>query len=230
MLEIINEKTQEMSENGTLESIIKDRTEQAVNKAMDEVFSSWGAFNKVLKKSLEEQIEAQSWNFKLEPHTAILIQFVKEGITKHLEGEANTRINEMLDSMFKPVPKTITMQEIVTRVRDAWKDDDYDNDRDEHLSLKCTKSEYGWYTLKLWKQKEEGWSHRTKERNADIEIHIGSEGAITWLCDGNRNYGAHNYNVESFIYRMTIARTVISDIRECNEDEFDDTYIGIGED
>jgi hypothetical protein len=225
---LINEKFEAMVNDGTIEKVIESKLSSCINDVFESAFRSYGSFTKHFEKQVEASIEQGMFKLELEPYVSTINTFVKQKLASHLEGEALQQIGKSIDSMFNPVPSEITMQEMVNMVQEAYKDDDYDGNQ-EHLSMDCEASDYGWFTLKFWKNKEEVGYSTKRTSDADIELHIGSDGELRWLEGGNKNYGAHNHDVESIFYRMVIKHTKITDIRSCDQDDFENTYIGIGE-
>jgi len=227
---LINAKFEEMVGSGAIEKVIEDKLTTCINEVFKSAFQSYGVLTKHFEKQVETSIEQGLFRLELEPYTDTINSFVKQKIAKHMEGEALKQISESIDQMFKPVPAETTMQSMIDLVQKAYKDDDYDNDRDEYLSMECEQSSHGWFDLKFWKQKSLSTGCSSRTNNPDIELHINKDGKIIWLNGGKTDYGSHNHNVESLFYRMAKKRTKITDIRSCDQDDFDNTYIGLGED
>lgn len=227
--ELINEKFEKIVNDGFVEKIVEEKLESCIQGVFSNCFSSYGAINKRFEKQIEEAVESKSFNLDLETYADTMRLLVQVSVAKHFKGAAQESLNASLDAMFQPVPAETTMQELVTMIAEAFKDDDYDNDRDEYMSVEFESSSHGWYTAQFWKKKENISSYSGRSSTPDIDLHISSDGEIRWLEGGKKNYGAHNYGVEAILYRMTIKRTKITDICDCDQDDFEDTYIGLGE-
>ena len=232
LLELVNTRINSMIDDGTIEKMIEERATEAVTKILDDSFRPYGKLHKVLEEKIGESIDGSALRFQIEPYTQAMNRYAQQQVAKYFESEAKEKIEESLSEIFEPVPSETTLQELVTMVAKSFKDDDYDNHRDEHLSVECAKSEYGWYELKFWKKKSHDYSfsRSSSDRDADIQMHVGKDGDIRWLEGGSRYCGLANYGTEAILYRMAAKKTLITDIRECDQDDFDDTYIGIGED
>lgn len=224
--EIAASKINAMIEEGEVSAMIENETEKLINSKISEMFTRYGGIGKQIEAAICEHLEANPISINVESFSQQMSAMLKKAISNHLKDDALKLMEKALDSMFEPVPDSVTLQELVSMVAKGYKDDTYDNDRDDHLSFECDQQDYGWYDLKFWKQKSKYGSNRSP----DIEIHANKDGEIVWLSGGSRDYGTHNYNVESMLYRMTIKRTKITDISDCDQDDFENTYIGIGRD
>ena len=232
LLELVNTRISTMIDDGSIEKMIEERATKTVTEILDDAFRSYGKLRKALEEKIESGIDGSTFNFEIEPYTKVMNDMAQKQISSYLEKEAQAQIEKSISKIFKPIQSEVTLQELVTMIAESFKDDDYDNDRDDHLSMECSESDYGWYDLKFWKKKDDSYSLSSsrRERSPDVQIHVSKEGEIRWLSDGGRDYGAHKYGVEALLYRMTIKGTKITDVRNCDGDDFNDTYIGIGED
>lgn len=228
---LLNEKFEKMVSDGVIEKMIEDKLASCMNEVFTSATRSCGALTKHFETQIEEAAQQGMFNLDLESYNDVIGSLVKQKLSEHFKGAAQAQIISSLDEMLKPIPKEITMQEMVDLVQAAYKADDYDGDNDEYLSMECTESEYGWFDLKFWKKKMEH-SHISsdRERSPDIQLHVDKNGRIRWLKSSRADYGAHNHNVESTFYRMTMLETKITDITQCDQDDFQNTYIGLGED
>ena len=227
---LVSKKMEEMTEDGTIKKLISERVENSISEALNNAFRSYGAFSKALEKQVTESVDGSALRFDIEPYTAVMQNLVEQQIADHFKGTAQAQMTKRLNKIFEPIPESITVQELASMVAQSFRDDDYDDDRDDYMTLECEEhAEYGWFKVLIWKKKEIA-NYSSRATDPDIELHVGSDGSIRWLNGGSKHFGAANYGIQAKLYRMAAARTVISDIVEAECEDLDDLYIGIGED
>lgn len=187
--QIINAKVLEMCGNGSIQKLIEDSVENAVNKALKEQFDSYNGLGKQLNKALEEKLKIDVDQIDIPTYNEIISQCVNKKVNEYWEGQAAQKLLSSMDAIFAPMPETMTIQEFCEKIVEYWKSDDpcgCHDILDDNATVEIEKHDYpldGSYSLKMWKQKQWQSSFSTRDNSPDVHIYI-LDGAIrlshTW--------------------------------------------------
>ena len=209
--------------SGKAEEFIKDAAEKAVKDSIDNAFRSYGKVGKQIESMLEEALQLDMANFNLQSYNHSIAGMVQKLTLIHLEQDAQRVISERLSEMLTPVPKEITVQDMVDRFIESWKDYGDFSIRPEIDIQKSAWSEES-CSLKLWKDGRH-WDHsltsakREKEPEVNIYVYKGRI-LIPHLHTGVFS-SKQTFEMETFIYLMAVGGTLITDIHEVTADDID---------
>ena len=217
---IVNDKVREMIEGGAITEAIEKGIEDAISKAIDSQFKSYGGITKQIETALDDGLRINKSDLPFETYNQQMLVAVKAKLGNMFQGAASERFLQEIDNVLEPAPQEITLQELVEKVVSIWKTDEpWDAEHlDEYATVETKENDYGGISIKIWKQTDSS-NYSSYKRTADLHLFITN--------DVIRINHTHSYNPtcfqehEAFIFKLYAAGTKITGIEDFDADDCD---------
>ena len=153
---------------------------------------------------------------------------VKQKVGAMFANEASAKFMQEIDRVLKPVPKEMSIKELIETVVILWKSDSAWNfdELDEQATVELEKDDrFGLnsYTLKMWKQKDGSSSFRSRKGSEDLNLFI-VNGKIK--ISHTQSYNPTCFSEEqTLVFKLYSAGTLITGLDEFDPCECDLTLI-----
>lgn len=212
---------------------LQETIEAMVNDAVKSMFS-YGELRDAVRKGFAEKIAVDMNQIDFPHINQVITDLVKKKCHAAFHEPLIEKLSKELDSMFKPAPKEITVQEFV----DLWKEDLKEEcacDSAEDILVEIYRSEYdkdGSGALKIWnggaKKRKVSYLSSGEERaiDPDLHIYIRSDGKLALIHDimakdARNSLATGAYGKEAQIFMMYCAGTVFTDFKDVDTDYLD---------
>lgn len=220
---IINEKVQQLVDDGMIQRAVETNIESAIKKAIEDQFSYRGGMIKQIEKAFEEGLKLNVKDIDFQTYNQQMLIAVKTKIGKMFHSESSSKFMLEMDKVLEPAPVEMTAKDFVEKIVSHWKEelseyDGADNNASFELADKESTSMES-VTLKLWKQKKSTSSYSSREKSPDLQLFF-----INGKIRINHN---HSYNptcfsdADAFVFKLYAAGTTIVDIDDLDEDDCD---------
>jgi hypothetical protein len=227
--ELVNDTVKTMIDSGSIHKSIEDGVQKAIKEAIDRQFQSYGNITKQIDKALEQGLQLNIDDLPFETYNQQMLVAVKNKLGNMFHGAAAEKFLSEIDKTLAPVPKDLSIKDLVETVVKSWKSDDpWDADHlDQYATVEFEKFTHGSnsHSLKMWKKKESNISF-SRSNSPDLELFI-NDGVI-------RINHKHKYNPtcfsehEAFIFKLYAAGTKVTGIEDFDPDYCDLTLKDIG--
>ena len=111
----VNKAMEEIVNNGTVETIIKNKLEKTVESAIDDALRSYSDFGKALSEQISESLCVDVKKVSLEQHTDALLKMMEGAVNQHVHEAAQEKVKRQINELFEPPPQNITLQELINQ-------------------------------------------------------------------------------------------------------------------
>ncbi|HEY0842432.1 hypothetical protein [Methylotenera sp.] len=220
---IVNKKVNEMIEDGSIVNSINENIQKAITSAIESQFKSYGSITKQIEDALKDGLQINTQELPFETYNQQMLVAVKAKLGNMFHGLAAERFLSEIDKTLAPVPKELSIKDLVETVVKSWKTDEpWDaDDLDQYATVEIRKFEHSdkSHTLKMWKQKEvcHSISHRTN--SPDLELFF-INGVIRISHKQTYNPTCFHEH-EAFIFKLYAAGTTVTGIEDFDPDYCD---------
>ena len=220
--EIINAKIAEMCDSGSLQSLVETSVERAVNKAMEDQFCSYNGLGKKLERALQDKLQIDTREIDIPTYNEIITASINKKVNEYWESNAAQKLMSAMDSIFKPMPESMDIQEFCEKIIAFWKSDDpcgCHEDMDDSATVELTKgsSSYSGYDLKIWK-KLEGSMYGGGNSRPDVHIYILKDGKIGLSHTWNPSF---LHEEEEFVVKAYASSVTLTGLDSADTDNWD---------
>lgn len=145
---LVNEQMKRLVDDGIVEKMVKEKLEETVKDAVNDLLRPYSDFGKELRKAVAESVKVNFNNLKLPTYNQMILDEVQKSVDLNIRegglGEVKRTLVEILDN----TPKEFNLSEILDTFKDEiidgydWEEDD-DNLGDEiTLHIEHDKSLY----------------------------------------------------------------------------------------
>lgn len=193
---IVNEKVLEMSTSGEIQQSVEDGVKSAINKAIEKQFESWGNITKQLEKAFDENLKVDEKQINIPCFSAVMTEVVNKNINEFFKGQAADKLHELMKNKLSPLPDEMSLVELVNMICKEWFVDDYDSrdEVDDYATIEFEETNYGWYSMTIWKKKEERFSSGDK-----IQLTINKDGSLQGRHGSTNPY--YLFDVDALIFK-----------------------------
>lgn len=128
---MVNEALVNMEKENFVEIVVKNRLEKTITDIVDDVFKGWSDFGKGLKKHIEENMNVDFENLKLEGYNTLVLAAIKEQIDKTITVQGIDKIKASTDEMLSNIKSEYTLTEIIDQVKKESDKEIYEVDGDQ---------------------------------------------------------------------------------------------------
>lgn len=221
--DLVNKKVLEMVNDGTIQKSIESGVQKAITSAIDSQFQSYGNITKQIDDVLKNGLQINIKDLPFETYNEQMLVAVKAKLGNMFHGLAAEKFLSEIDKTLAPVPKEISIKELVETIVKEWKTEEpWDADNlDQYATVEIEKFDYSRnsQTLKMWKQKESASSFSSRANSADLELFI-IDGVIR--INHKQHYNPTCFQEhEAFIFKLYAAGTLITGIKDFDADDCD---------
>ena len=222
--DIIQDEISQMAVNGDIEKIIREKAQDVIKSSVNDAFRSYGTIGKQIEESVKGALKLDFSKIDLDEYNLIISQMVKRLALEHLEEKAQNQIIKRLDKLLSPAPEEITVQKIVNHCIEKWKEYKSPMSDSCYIEIKhhdwCQSSSST--TIKIWEEEPTGLI--TSKMNPDIDVHINDKTIIVPRMNNHTFPTKWGFDIDSFIYQMCAAQTVITDAHEVQDYDISTSY------
>lgn len=210
---VVEAKVSEMVEGGAVERMIGESVEKAITSSVKSLFESYGGITREITKVLEEGLRVNVKDIPFESYNAQMLVAIKQRLGNMFQGVAYEHFLEQIEGLLKPVPKELSINDLLEFVASTWKDEWCldDDDREDYLDV----------DIKRHDDARHSYSIRLKKRATDGEF----DGVHIYLWNGkirinhNQRFNPTCFSpVDAYIFKLYAAGTLITGMAEFNPD------------
>lgn len=120
---VVEEELAKIINSGKVRSMVAAGIERSIQGAINEALQPYSDFGKALGSKVKEAIGIELHSVNLQTAVLGLGQLVEAQVSKYITEQSHPILLKRLDDLFKPAPKSITLQELI----DAYKEDESDD-------------------------------------------------------------------------------------------------------
>jgi hypothetical protein len=120
--EIVINKTSEMINDGTVESLITERLEKTIAESIDSAMKSYGEFGKAITQKIKSSIQCAGQDIILPEYNQFIKKVVEDKFAQVLEKNAVPHLTELIEDVIKPVKKEAKISELLNKIEELWGD------------------------------------------------------------------------------------------------------------
>lgn len=223
--QIVNEQINAMITNGDIETMIATKLNETIKECVSDAMRSYGDFSKTIKAKIEEAINADLSNITIPEYNTFISQLVLESYTTTMNEQGKAHMKELLDEHLAPVPKEITAQGLLNKVKEYWGDSARE-DGHEEIEIEWEEGSTAIYMKvknPVWDNqfiKVTFYNHREADSNT---YHIGYINEDDQAISGCISGATHAMGLAGYFYKLYCAGTKITELSKVFGD---DIYVG----
>lgn len=221
--DIVNAQVKLMSESGEIQKQVEDGVKQAINKAIDRQFESYGNIAKQLEDAFKENLLLDNRNLNIPSLNAVMTEVVNSNINEFYKGQATEKLHSLMKEKLEPLPNELTLVEFVNMICKEWFVTDYNSydEVDDYATVetKDDLSHCGILSFKIFKK--QGGTYSSGE---SIEISFSKRDKDkVWTLTGS--HGTTNpyylFDVDALIFKAYSQGIKFTGVSDFDEDECD---------
>ena len=223
--QIVNEQINTMITNGAIETMIATKLNETIKECVNDAMRSYSDFGKTIKEKIEEAINADLSSVTIPEYNTFISQLVLESYTETMNEQGKAHMKELLDKHLAPVPKEITAQDLLDKVKSYWADEARQNGHEEieieweqqdtAIYMKVKHPEYDWQFIKVT-----FYNHSEADTNT---YHIGYINEDDKTISGCITGATHAMGLAGYFYKLYCAGTKITGFSKVYGE---DIYVG----
>tara|TARA_R100000951_G_scaffold2179_3_gene3720 strand:- start:3277 stop:3966 length:690 start_codon:yes stop_codon:yes gene_type:complete len=215
---IVNAQVKQMSESGEIQKQVEEGVKSAINKAIDRQFESYGNITKQLEDAFKENLLLDNRSLNIPSLNAVMTEVVNTNVNEFYKGQATERLHSLMKEKLAPLPSTMKLSEFVDLICKEYKVEDYESfdEVDEYATVEFSKSNYSWFELKIWKQKDNSYG---RSNSADLQLTISKEGTLQGRHGSTNPY--YLFDVDALIFKAYSQGVIFTDVENFDSDDCD---------
>lgn len=220
---IVDEKMKTMEEDGTLEKAIGEAFENMLIKEVDNAFNYNSPVKKAIEECLGKGLKLNTSTIDLSTYNAQMLAAIKGKLGNLFVDRAGDHFLKEIEKTLEPPKKEMTTAEFVNKIVSMWAEayypcDDYEEfatvEIEDHANSSKSRVGNGW-SIRMWNTEKKYVSP-----SPAVHVYVVSTGTLAL----NHN---HSYNptclseIDAFIFKAYAAGTVLTDIADYDEDDFE---------
>ncbi|MCE3203412.1 hypothetical protein [Paenibacillus sonchi] len=113
---IINEKLEELKEEGYVEKIIKKQLEKTIQDIIEESLRSWSDFGKGLKEAVGKQLQINLGKLDIPSYNEVILNVIKGELERSIHEEGSTRIQQQIQELLGTGEQEYKLSEIIKQM------------------------------------------------------------------------------------------------------------------
>lgn len=230
---IVNAKVQSMVEDGSIQKVVEQGVEKAIEKALNDQFRVYGGISKQLDEALKNGLQINIKDLPFETYNQQMLAAIKQRLGSMFHGAATERFRDEMDKLLAPAPKEMSVKALVEAIVALWKSDEAwgNDDFDAEASVELESHSYGGYTLEMWKERDSRYGGANRP---DVQLYITGGGdqeeGMTIRINHKHRYNPTCFSsAEALVFKLYAAGTVITglsefDVFECDLTLKEDDY------
>lgn len=211
--EIANAQIAKMQSDGTIEKLIQKNVEASVEKAISEVFRSYGDVTKKIQEGVESALQVNLDFSGIPAYTHIINDAVNNCVKKHLSTVSTEKLISDLEKSLSPAPKECTLEQLIMPfIEEMRADHEYMNIDYADLTV-SRESDYGYVDISLGKG----------DGSESLEIKIDEKNKISWIDHGRgkQRIGMYSLRAMDSLMQKYLCGTVVVDAKTVDADDID---------
>lgn len=207
----VNRAIQKVFSSGKAQEYVEAAADKAVKEAIDQSFRSFGTKGKLIQDFFDQEVDTQIFGFDLDAYNNTIMNMVRKVALEHLESEAERVIADRMAELLHKAPKETTVQDMVDFFIQEWKDEgnfSLEPEIEIEPSSWCPDTSC---RIRIWKDDKMTGTISRRENTADIDLHVSDNRILNPRLSTRVFTNEATFNIESYIYQMTIRGTKITD-------------------
>ena len=219
---LIQDEIGKMADSGEIEAEIRKKARQVITQSINEAFRSYGKISKQIEASVGDALNLDLGKIDLDSYNHTITQMVKRIALEHLEDKAKIVITKRLEDLLSPAPKSITVQGLVDKCIEVWKDNGCLCSDSCHIQIDHHEWSEKSTSIKIWKEEPSGLS--LSKMSPDVDIYVSDAtillprlNKMTWPETGA-------FDMEAYVYQMFVSQTQLTDAHDVQDYDISTSY------
>jgi hypothetical protein len=221
--ELMTQRLQAAMDNGTIQTIIDKRVNEAIDDMVKDVLRSYSDTGKALKEKVSVALMGNIQKITFPEYNHFLVKQISEQYANVLQEQYVAKFTEQLDEIVKPVPETMTGREFMAALAEILYEDIQEaggeielkwDSRDKSIYLNIPYS-YGKLTVTFYNflsNAPNGWSIGYLSNDSQC------------LSHGISNNTHANHSLEQWLYKLYCTKTSIIGLADHEGEDLDADY------
>lgn len=176
---LVNDALVKLEEEKFIEQVVQKRLEKTIEDIIDDTFRSWSDFGKNLKEHINNNLNIDLKNLKLQEYNTLVLKAVQEELDKNITVQGIDKIKESVNEMLNDVKPEYELSEIISKLKDENIKEEYEYDEDDQIDLIIEEASYGYVHIYMQNQQDSGYSSYlsgNSKYSYDYQIDLDKEG------------------------------------------------------
>ena len=222
--EIVNAQVKLMSESGEIQKQVEDGVKQAINKAIDRQFESYGNITKQLEDAFKDNLLVDNRNLNIPSLNAVMTEVVNKNINEFYKGQAADKLHTLMKEKLAELPNEMTLVNFMELICKEWHTDEYDSfdEVDDYASIEQEEKRHGMVSFKIWKKKESTYG---RENQPDLHLTFSEDRDNSGEYKLQGRHGSTNpyylFDVDALIFKAYAQGVKFTSVSDFDADDCD---------
>lgn len=223
--DVVNEQMKALCESGEIEGMVKKALTSCVERVVEDQLCSYSSpIKKQLEEAVKEAVKIDMSVINLSEMTSFMNDHAIAKLREVIGNESSSRFMKEIDKLMKPLPDTMTINDLVERIISAWNNESDKEDWSDYYSVELTENDgvlSGSFNLEVSVNSNSRYSSsKEKEISLYIYEHDGKH-QIRISHRMHLNPTCLHDDAEQLIYRMYCQGVEITGLDDFDVDDID---------
>lgn len=223
--DVVNDQMKALCDSGEIEAMVKKSLTKCVEQAVEDQLCSYGSpIKKQLQDAIKEAVKIDMSVVNLNEMMSFMNDHAIAKLREIIGNESSNRFIKEIDQLMKPLPDTMTINELVERIIEIWNNEDDKDGWSGYYDVELSRNDGALrnsFNLEMSVKRESSYSSRNeKEIQLFISQHDGKY-KIRISHKMHLNPTCLHDEAEQLIYRMYCQGVEIIGLDDFDIDDID---------